>query len=85
MLVNGVGYLQYNLDIPTGMPMSYEEYLILNDQINDIKRQSKIDTGEILDIPNLSSHEINTLSIVIDKMMNWNSTRTGYLITVGRW
>lgn len=77
--------LQYNLDIPVGMKMSYEEYLNLSDRSNSGKRQALIEKGNILDLPILSHHEINSLAEVVNGMMNWNKSGTGYVVSVGEW
>ena len=84
-LINKNSYLQYNLDFPRGISMSYDEYLLLNDRNNDEKRQAQIDKGEFLDLPILSHDEINSLALVIDGMMNWNKSGTGYIVSVGKW
>lgn len=81
-LINKNSYLQYNLDFPRGISMSYDEYLILNDRNNNEKRQAQIDKGELLDLPNLSHHEINSLAEVVDGMMKWNKSGTGYIVSV---
>lgn len=78
-------YLQYNLDIPDGMKMSYEEYLNLSDRNSSSKRQALIEKGDILDVPILSNHEINSLALVVNGMMNWNDSGTGYVVSVGKW
>ena len=78
-------YLQYNLDMPVGMKMSYEEYLNLSDRNNDNKRQALIEKGDILDLPILSHFEINSLAEVVNGMMNWNKFGTGYVVSVGKW
>ena len=82
---NASCYLQYNLDIPDGMKMSYEEYLNLSDRNNSSKRQSLIEKGDVLDVPILSHHEINSLTLVVNGMMNWNKSGTGYVVSVGGW
>lgn len=78
-------YLQYNLDMPDGMKMSYEEYLNLSDRNSSSKRQELIEKGDILDLPILSNHEINSLALVVNGMMNWNDSRSGYVVSVGKW
>lgn len=84
-LINKNSYLQYNLQFPDGISMSYDEFLTLSDRNNNEKRQAHIDKGEILDLPILSHHEINSLALVIDGMMNWNRSGTGYIVSVGKW
>ncbi|OGQ57654.1 MAG: hypothetical protein A3J24_09400 [Deltaproteobacteria bacterium RIFCSPLOWO2_02_FULL_53_8] len=81
----GNRYLQYKLEFPELIQMSFDEYLKLSDQFNSNERQAKIEKGELLDLPILSHHEINSLVLVIDGMMNWNKTRSGYIISVGKW
>jgi hypothetical protein len=78
-------YLQYNLDMPDGMKMSYEEYLNLSDRNNDSKRQALIEKGDILDLPILTHREINSLALVVNGMMKWNVLGTGYVVSVGKW
>ena len=78
-------YLQYNLIVAKEMSMSYDEYLALSDRINTDKRQVLIDKGQVLDMPILSHHEINSLALVIEGMMNWNKSGTGYIVSVGKW
>jgi hypothetical protein len=78
-------YLQYNLDILDGMRMSYEEYLNLSDRNSSSKRQALIEKGDILDVPILSNYEINSLALVVNGMMNWNDSRSGYVVSVGKW
>jgi hypothetical protein len=84
-MANGEGYSKYNISVPEGLPMTYDEYLTFCDQSNSNKRLLKIEEGYALDIPNLSIDEINSLAQVVDGMMNWNTTKTGYLVRVGRW
>ena len=78
-------YLQYKLVMPIGMKMSYEEYLNLSERNSDEKRQILIEKGDILDSPILSHHEINSLALVVNGMMNWNISRAGYVVSVGDW
>lgn len=85
VLIGKTGYLQYNLNFPKEMSMSYEDYLNFSDRDNDRKRQALIEKGKLLDIPILSHHEINSLALVVDGMMNWNKSRTGYVVSVGKW
>ena len=77
--------LQYSIKFKSEMPMTYEEYCNFSDHNTDPERQVKIEEGKLLDFPNLSNYEINQLTLVIDGMMNWNKSRTGYVISVGKW
>lgn len=67
------------------MRMSYGDYLNLSDRNSDKKRQELIEKGDILDLPILSHHEINSLTLVVSGMMNWNKSGTGYIVSVGKW
>ena len=82
-------YLMYNLIVPKDISLTYEEYLNLNDLNGDCssnqQRQILIDKGNILDIPILSNHEINMLTLVNFGLMNRNKSGTGYIISVGKW
>ena len=82
-LQNGNGSLRYSAEFPTDLPMSFDEYLNYNDRDNDSKRQSLIEKGDLLDIPNLSHYEINSLVVAVNSMMDWNKSRTGYVVSVG--
>ena len=79
-------YLQYNILFPKDIGMSYDDYLKHSDQVVDNKkRQAKINNFELLDLPIYSHHEINSLALVYDGMMNFDKSRTGYIVDVGKW
>jgi hypothetical protein len=78
-------YLQYKLDFPKAMKMVYEDYLTLSERNCDEKRQKMIEKGNIFDLPILSHHEINSLTLVVNGMMTWNKLGTGYVVSVGKW
>lgn len=79
-------FLQYNIPFPKDIGMSYDDYLKHSDQVvKDKKRQAKINNFELLDMPNYSHHEINSLAMVYYGMMNWNKLGTGYIVDIGKW
>ena len=78
-------YLQYNLDMPDDMRTSYDDYLISSERNRDSRKRELIEKGDILDLPILSHHEINSLALVVNGMMNWNKLGTGYVVSVGKW
>ena len=82
---NANRYLQYKLNMPDGMKMSYEEYLNFSERNSDENLQILIEKGDIFDSPILSHHEINSLALVVKGMMNWNIKGNGYIVSVGNW
>ena len=99
--INGKSYLQYKLKFPKDTSLTYEEQLIEWDRMDHHDLEIEHDSGtsgfrsnstvEFIDDKNtinfltLSILEVNVLTKVIDGMMSLNTTRTGYLVTVGRW
>ena len=95
---DGKSYLQYKIKLPDDAPLTYDEQLLEWDH-SEHEEDVVLEDGSIkpnscsfnnfknskINILSLSVHEINVLAKVIHEMMNWNTTGTGYLVTVGRW